>query len=397
MKKLLAAGETRIFAFARVFRNRERDALHAPEFTMLEWYRVGEGLEALMRDCAALLRLAAEAAGDDGGCSFRGREADPFAEPERLSVREAFSAVRRAGHSAAAGRWPGQARPSDGGRPDRDRLAARRRALGLRIAADDTWSDMFSRVLSEKVEPNLGLGRPTFLADYPATEAALAGLSPRDPRVADRFELYACGVELANAFGELTDPAEQRRRFEEDMALKAQIYGESYPLDEDFLALPALHAGGERRGARIRPAGDARLRRRRLSRTCNGRRFSGHDPDDRPTPARRCTGCSASPTFAPARRRSSRAVLSGEDVLAVMPTGSGKSLLFQLPALLGDGLTVVVSPLIALMRDQVAQLARARRRGGGAQFGLRRRRAAGDLRRARRGARCGCSMSRPSG
>jgi lysyl-tRNA synthetase class 2 len=218
MKKLLAAGETRIFALARVFRNRERTALHAPEFTMLEWYRVGESQETLMADCAAVLRLAAAAAGTKR-LSFRGREADPFAEPERLSVREAF--LRYAGVDIFA---------------EPTALADACTHLHMRVAADDSWSDLFSRLLSEKVEPNLGLGRPTFLTDYPASEAALARLSPHDPRVAERFEVYACGVELANAFGELTDPAEQRRRFEADMALKQQLYGESYPIDEDFLA-----------------------------------------------------------------------------------------------------------------------------------------------------------------
>ena len=121
--------------------------------------------------------------------------------------------------------------------------------LGLRIAADDTWSDLFSRLLSDKVEPNLGLGRPTFLTDYPASEAALARLNPADPRTAERFELYACGVELANAFGELTDADEQRRRFEEDMALKARLYGERYPIDEDFLA--ALRDMPEASGAAL--------------------------------------------------------------------------------------------------------------------------------------------------
>ena len=224
MKKLLAAGETRIFALARVFRNRERTALHAPEFTMLEWYRVGEGLDALMADCAAVLRMAAEAAGATR-LRFRNREADPFAEPERLTVRDAF--LRHAGVDLF---------DSLGAEPDRDRLAAAVAALGMRIAPDDSWSDLFSRLLSEKVEPNLGIGRPTFLTEYPATEAALARLSANDPRVAERFELYACGVELANAFGELTDAQEQRRRFADDMALKVRLYGESYPLDEDFLA-----------------------------------------------------------------------------------------------------------------------------------------------------------------
>ena len=107
---------------------------------------------------------------------------------------------------------------------------------GVRVADDDTWSDIFSRVLSEKIEPHLGIGRPVFLTEYPASEAALARLKPDDPRVALRFELYACGVELANGFAELTDADEQRRRFVADMDEKERIYGERYPLDEDFLA-----------------------------------------------------------------------------------------------------------------------------------------------------------------
>ncbi len=228
MKKLLAAGETRIFAASRVFRNRERGALHAPEFTMLEWYRVGEPLEALKRDCAAVLGLAAEGAG--AKClTFRGREADPFAPPRCVTVREAF--LEHSGIDLF------DTLPREGrGEPDREALGRQARATGLRVADDDTWSDVFSRILAEKVEPRLGIGRPVFLCDYPAGEAALARISRHDPRVAERFELYACGVELANAFGELTDAAEQRRRFEADMREKARIYGEVYPLDEDFLA-----------------------------------------------------------------------------------------------------------------------------------------------------------------
>jgi lysyl-tRNA synthetase class 2 len=103
------------------------------------------------------------------------------------------------------------------------------------VAEDDSWSDIFSRIMSERIEPNLGIGRAVILHDYPASEAALARRKPSDPRLAERFELYACGVELANAFGELTDPAEQRRRFEADMTEKQRIYGERYPIDEDFL------------------------------------------------------------------------------------------------------------------------------------------------------------------
>jgi lysyl-tRNA synthetase class 2 len=125
---------------------------------------------------------------------------------------------------------------TDAGQTNREALAAACRAAGIRIAEDDTWSDMFSRVLVEKVEPRLGEGRPTLLDRYPVAEAALARPARDDPRVAERFELYACGVELANGFGELTDPAEQRRRFGAEMDEKARVYGERYPLDEEFLA-----------------------------------------------------------------------------------------------------------------------------------------------------------------
>jgi elongation factor P--(R)-beta-lysine ligase len=224
-KKLLAAGEPRLFTLARVFRNRERGALHHPEFTMLEWYRANERYDALMHDCAALLGEAARAAGTQA-FTFRERSADPFAAPERLTVAAAFA--RFAGIDLMA--------TISVDRTDRDALAAAAAAAGTRIAGDDTWGDIFSRVIVERVEGNLGIGRPTILMDYPAATAALARPSPQDPRVAERFELYVCGVELANAFGELTDPAEQRRRLEAEMAEKSRIYGERYPLDEDFLA-----------------------------------------------------------------------------------------------------------------------------------------------------------------
>lgn len=229
-KKLLAAGEERIACFAHVYRNRERGPLHHPEFTMLEWYRAGESYEALMADCAALLALAAETAGQ-ARLTYRGQTCDPFAEPERLSIAEAFE--RYAGVDLLATVAPS-------GETDRDGLGERAAAAGIRVAADDGWADIFSRIIVEKVEPNLGFGRPTILDEYPVSEAALARPSGRDPRVAERFELYACGVELANAFGELTDAAEQRRRFEIEMAEKARIYGETYPIDEDFLAALAL-------------------------------------------------------------------------------------------------------------------------------------------------------------
>lgn len=225
-KKLLAAGEERLFTFAKVFRNREAGPTHAPEFTMLEWYRAGAPYERIMADCAALLGCGADAAGC-AGIDFRGGGSDPRAEPERLTVAEAFD--RHAGidllSSVAA----------DGG-TDRDALAAELRRAGIRFADDDVWADLFSRVIVERIEPKLGWGRPTILCEYPVAEAALARAAAHDRRVAERFELYACGVELANAFGELTDAPEQRRRFTAEMDEKERVYGERYPLDEDFLA-----------------------------------------------------------------------------------------------------------------------------------------------------------------
>ena len=226
-KKLLAAGEPKIFEFARVFRDRERGDLHLPEFTMLEWYRAAAPYDAIMADCVVVIATAAQATGI-GTFAFRGRSADPFAEPELLTVAYAFE--RFAGIDLLA--------TIAGSEGDRDALA--QAAAGkVRVAEDDTWSDLFSKVLVEHVEPHLGQGRLTILFEYPSPEAALARPKPGEPRVAERFEVYACGVELANGFGELTDADEQRRRFTEAMAEKQRRYGEAYPLDEDFLAAVA--------------------------------------------------------------------------------------------------------------------------------------------------------------
>jgi lysyl-tRNA synthetase class 2 len=226
-KKLLAAGETKIFEFARVFRDRERGHLHLPEFTMLEWYRANASYDAVMADSVVIIAHAAQATGI-GRFSFRDRTADPFAEPELLTVATAFE--RFAGIDLLATVADGQG--------DRESLAA---AVGqkVRITPDDTWSDIFSKVLVEHIEPNLGQGRLTLLFEYPVPEAALARAKPSDPRVAERFEIYACGVELANGFGELTNASEQRRRFTSAMDEKQRRYGERYPLDEDFLAAVA--------------------------------------------------------------------------------------------------------------------------------------------------------------
>ena len=225
MKSLLAAGEERIFTFSRVWRNREGGPRHAVEFTMLEWYRAGEGYETLMADCAEVLRVAAEAAGSDV-LRFAGQECDPTAGVER---RDVCAAIRTAtGVDILASLEPS-------GRPDRIALAGAVAASGRRVAPADTWGDLFSKLILE-VEDGLGAGQAVVLDRYPAPEAALARPVPQDPRLAERFELFACGLELANAFGELTDPVEQRARFESDMDLKERLYGERYPLDESFLA-----------------------------------------------------------------------------------------------------------------------------------------------------------------
>jgi len=222
-KKLLAAGEEKIFELARVFRDRERGELHLPEFTMLEWYRANATYDAVMADSVVVIAHAAQATGI-GRFSFRGRSADPLAEPELMTVAAAFERFAGIDLLGTVAK----------GKGDRAGLAAAAKAR-VRITDDDTWSDIFSKVLVEHVEPNLGQGRLTVLFEYPVPEAALARAKPSDPRVAERFEIYACGVELANGFGELTDAREQRHRFTLAMDEKQRRYGERYPLDEDFL------------------------------------------------------------------------------------------------------------------------------------------------------------------
>lgn len=226
MKKLLAAGEEKIFQFARVYRDGERAPTHHPEFTMLEWYRTGASLDALAADCAAILR-AAQAAGDGGALRWRGGTCDGALAPELLTVAEAFDSFCGLDILATA---------PDPAAPDADLLRAAARRAGHRLPDTGDWDDLFFHLFLERIEPNLGHGRATLLTQYPAGMAALARLSPDDPRVSLRAELYVCGLELANGFDELTDAVAQRARFEADMRKKQALYGESYPLDEDFLA-----------------------------------------------------------------------------------------------------------------------------------------------------------------
>lgn len=226
MKKLLVAGEPKLFQLARVFRNAEASATHHPEFTMLEWYRTGADYVALMDDCAALLQLAADAS-KASVFSWQGKTCDPRAAPERLTVQAAFQ--RHCGIDLLA-------TAPDRHAPDVALLAHAAARLGVTARDDDRWDDLFFRIFLDHVEPHLGVGRATLLHDYPISMAALSRAKPDDPRVAERVELYVAGLELANGFSELVDAGEQRRRFEADMDLKERLYGERYPIDEDFLA-----------------------------------------------------------------------------------------------------------------------------------------------------------------
>ena len=220
LKKLLAAGERRIFDFASAYRNSEIGSAHLPEFTMLEWYRAGEGLDTIMQDCHHIACLAADHAGT-GQLIRAGRICDPFPEPEKLTLVEAFD--RYAGIDLEA--------CLD------DTASLRQAALesGVGISDQARWSDIFSAILVTLIEPKLGMGRLTFLHEYPISEAALARALPGDPRFAERFELYACGTELANGYNELVDAQLLRQRQQAEMDLRHELYGSRHPLDPEFL------------------------------------------------------------------------------------------------------------------------------------------------------------------
>lgn len=225
MKKLMVAGIENMYQICHVFRNGESSTRHSAEFTMIEWYRASNnrrsaGYRDIMDDCIALLRDCAERLGIKT-YKHKTHSADPFKKWEIISVVEAFD--KYAGLDLV--------RYLD----DRDGFAAAVAEQGLRTKAQDRWDDLFFTVMDAKIEPHLGMGVPCILYDYPASMASLSRKKPDDPRFAERFELYVCGLELANAFGELTDAQEQRTRFAEEMALKNKLYGEQYPIDEDFL------------------------------------------------------------------------------------------------------------------------------------------------------------------
>jgi len=208
MKRLLAEGLPRIFQIVRCFRRGERGHRHNPEFTMLEWYRAGATMESLMAETETLVRSLLSEATD---MPLAGAACDVTQPFRRMTVAEAFT------------RW-----------------AEIDEAETLRLATED--EDRYFFLLVDRVEPGLSrLGVPVFLHDYPASQASLARRRPGDPRFAERFELYVGEVELCNGFGELTDPAEQRRRLLADQAARRERGLPVYPVDERFLA--ALESG----------------------------------------------------------------------------------------------------------------------------------------------------------
>jgi len=213
MKRLLVAGAGPIFQLARVWRNGEGSETHAPEFTMLEWYRPGADMDALIAETTDLLRAVLP---DVVTC--RGVRTD-LSRIERLTLADAFR--RHVGADLL------------GTAEDAPALAVQAQ---VRLRDGESWEDLFFRLLLDRVEPHLGRDHPTFLTHWPAAQAALARRDPVDPRVAERFELFVCGLELANAFVELTDAAEQRARFAHDRVRREALYGQTWMLDEDFLA-----------------------------------------------------------------------------------------------------------------------------------------------------------------
>lgn len=213
MKKLLASGSGPIFQLSRVWRNGEASDLHASEFTMLEWYRPGADMDSLIAETAQYLRCVLPPV-----VQCRGVTTDLW-RWEQLTVADAFARYVGADVLATAG--------------DAKALAS---AARTPLRSGETWEDLFFRLLLKCIEPHIGRAHPTFLTHWPAAQAALARRDPADPRVAERFELFVCGIELANAFVELTDPIEQRARFIEDRARREALGGQFWPLDEDFLA-----------------------------------------------------------------------------------------------------------------------------------------------------------------
>ena len=216
MKKLLVAGEKAIFQICHAYRDEPVSDTHSPEFTMLEWYRVGTDYRAMMKDTMNIVRACCKACGIKE-LKHNKRTCDPFKRWQKLTVAQAFKKY------AGVNLWAKD-------------LRAEAERIGIECTDNDTWEDIFFRIMLNKVEYKLGDGVPTILCEYPTQLGALARTKPSNPRVCERFEVYACGVELCNAFSELTDAKEQRMRFVANYRERKRLYGWNDPMDEDFLS-----------------------------------------------------------------------------------------------------------------------------------------------------------------
>ncbi len=212
LKKMLGAGFTKIFSLTKTFRDYESfGGTHNPEFTMIEWYRANEGFESLMDDCEALWKYIA---------GILGEQEKGALVWERLHMNEA---------------WERYAQASLHEHLTREGMAELCKKKGYAAQETDTYDDLFFKIFLNEIEPNLGKNRATILHHYPLSMAALSRVSVADPRYAERFELYIQGVEIANAFGELTDPAEQRRRLEVEQTFRRDSGKDVFPLDDEFI------------------------------------------------------------------------------------------------------------------------------------------------------------------
>ncbi|MEZ0226446.1 MAG: EF-P lysine aminoacylase EpmA [Alphaproteobacteria bacterium] len=241
MKKLLVAGLPKIYQLAKVFRNAEGSSWHSPEFTMLEWYQRGMDYKDMMEETADLVRHVLKKP-----VVAEGRSCDPRQPWEKITVVEALRKYADIDIIDHLPRHPEQSEGSSPGKIPRsarndkleaplEYLRAEAKRIGVYVSPHDDWENALLKILMEKVETRLGSPAPAIIYDYPVSMAALSRPKPEDPRFAERFEVYVCGIELANAFGELTDAKVQRERFLADVALRKKVYGDDYPVDEDFL------------------------------------------------------------------------------------------------------------------------------------------------------------------
>ena len=227
MKKLITAGLPKIYQICHTYRNEGVSATHSPEFTMLEWYRTGADYTQIMQDTINIVRETAKS------CRAKilrhgNRICDPFQPWQKLTIRDAF--LKYTGIDIMA-TIPDE--PTLEPDPLRLRMAAEK--IGEKCADNDRWEDIFFRLMLNHIEDKLGDGVPTILCEYPTCLGALARKKADNPLVVERFEAYICGVEICNAFSELTDPIEQEVRFKYDLGMKEKLYGDKYPMDNDFL------------------------------------------------------------------------------------------------------------------------------------------------------------------